>query len=134
MIIFLYFFKNMLLVLLLTTPFIACIMKYKYGLHLLWVFPITCLTAYFLIIGTTWATSEYLNAVLQSYDLDGNGFFQDDGITYEQEIAMKNIMSDTARALALFLGLIVTPTGVALCFRVCAIMINILKNFKELDK
>ena len=102
MIIFLYFFKNMLLVLLLTTPFIACIMKYKYDSHLLWVFPITCLIADFLIIGTTWATSEYLNAVLQSYDLDGNGFFQDDEITYEQEIAMKNVMSDTARALALF--------------------------------
>ncbi|UNU74184.1 hypothetical protein LU293_04640 [Moraxella nasovis] len=118
----LYILKNTLFFLLLTTPFIAYFIKYKYQLRLRFVFPITCLIAYLLIIGTAWAISEYLNAILQSFDLNNNGFFEDNEITPTQQIALQRVANDTGRALAPFIGLVVAPIGVGVCFGLCAII------------
>lgn len=122
MITLLYLLKTTLLILLLATPFIAYAIKHKYCLRWRWVFLMASVVAYGLIIGTAWATDAYFNAILQTYDLDNNGFFQGDEITAEQQQAMHNVISDTGRAFAPITGLVFAPIGVALCFGLCGLM------------
>ncbi len=50
----------------------------------------------------------YLDARLDSFDLDGNGFFSGEEITPEQEAAMSAVTNDTARTLAPVTGLFVS--------------------------
>lgn len=44
--------------------------------------------------------SIFLTIYLNSFDLDGDGFFSGDEITPEQQQAMQRVSNDTGRALA----------------------------------
>lgn len=52
------------------------------------------------------ATNYILKKELNSYDLNGDGFFSGKEITSEQKIAMYNVISDTGRNFAPFIGII----------------------------
>lgn len=60
------------------------------------------------IVLITWSYGVYLDARLDSFDLDGNGFFSGEEITPEQEAAMSAVTNDTARTLAPVTGLFVS--------------------------
>lgn len=102
--------------LLFITPIIANMIRHKYRLSLLWIYPATSILCYLFIIGGAWATDEHLSAILQSYDLDGNGVLNDNELTPMATQAMQNVANDTGRAMAPMTGLIIAPIGVVVCF------------------
>lgn len=61
---------------------------------------------YLSIIVMVIATNYFLKKELNSYDLNGDGFFNGKEIRPEQKIAMHNVISDTARNFAPFVGII----------------------------
>lgn len=61
---------------------------------------------YLSIIVMVIATNYFLKKELNSYDLNGDGFFNGKEISPEQKIAMHNVISDTARNFAPFVGII----------------------------
>lgn len=72
-----YGLKIIFIGLLFITPIIAYMIRHKYRLSLLWVYPATSILCYLFIIIGAWATDSHLLAILQSYDLDGNGVLND---------------------------------------------------------
>lgn len=115
--------------LLFLTPMIAYMIRHKYRLSLLWVYPATSILCYLFIIGGAWATDSHLSAILQSYDLDGNGVLNDDELTPMATQAMQNVANDTGRAMTPMIGLIIAPIGVAVCFVFCGLLM-IIKTVK----
>ncbi|MFC0821067.1 hypothetical protein [Moraxella marmotae] len=111
-----------MLIVLLLTPFIIWWLGQIKGWRLWRRFLLASFIAYVLIILTATLTDYHLQAVLQSYDLDGNGWFTDDEQTAEQEQAMRAVISDTGRRLAPITGLIFAPCGVAVVFGVCYLL------------
>lgn len=61
---------------------------------------------YLSIIVMVIATNYFLKKELDSYDLNGDGFFNGKEINPEQKIAMHNVISDTGRNFAPFVGII----------------------------
>lgn len=90
--------------------------RHKYRLSLLWVYPATSILCYLFIIGGAWVTDAHLFAILQGYDLDGNGVLNDDELTPMATQAMQNVAGDTGRAMAPMIGLVIAPIGVMVCF------------------
>lgn len=118
MIEFLDILKNTLIAFLLLTPFIAYSIQYKFKFSLIKVYIITCILCYLLIVGASNVTDSYLEAVLRTYDLDGNDFFDESELTPDAKIAMNNVTNDTGRAMAIFTGAIISPIFVAIGFGV----------------
>ncbi|STY90654.1 hypothetical protein [Moraxella bovis] len=129
MITLLYGLKIIFIGLLFITPIIAYMIRHKYRLSLLWVYPATSILCYLFIIGGAWATDAHLSAILQSYDLDGNGVLNDDELTPMATQAMQNVANDTGRTIAPMTGLIIAPIGVAVCFVFCGFLM-IIKTAK----
>lgn len=130
MITFFYILKHTLFIALLLTPVIAYLIGRKYRLPMGWVYLLACVLCYGLIVAGAWATDVYLNAVLQTHDLDGNGFFSKDEITPTQQQAMYAVVSDTGRALAIFTGAVVSPIWVGLVFLGGIIVSKIIRFFR----
>ncbi|MBX9807252.1 MAG: hypothetical protein K2X95_05605 [Flavobacteriaceae bacterium] len=61
---------------------------------------------YLSIIVTVIATNYILKNELNSFDLNGDGFFNGKEITTEQQTAMHNVISDTGRNFAPIIGII----------------------------
>lgn len=118
MIEFLYILKNTLIAFLLLTPFIAYGIQYRFKFSLIKVYIITCILCYLLIVGASNVTDSHLEAVLRTYDLDGNDFFDESELTPDAKIAMQNVTNDTGRAMAIFTGAIISPIFVAIGFGV----------------
>lgn len=76
-----YGLKIIFIGLLFITPMIAYMIRHKYRLSLLWIYPATSILCYLFIFGGAWATDGHLSAILQSYDLDGNGALNDNELT-----------------------------------------------------
>lgn len=127
MIIFLYLLKNTLSVLLLLTPFIGYAVRFRFKLSLIQVYIVSCIVCYLLIVGASNVTDSYLEAILMTYDLDGNDFFDESELTSNAKIAMQNVSNDTARAMAVFTGLFISPTFVAIGFTVCFLLEKLIK-------
>lgn len=64
------------------------------------------LVLYIIIVGNSLLYDIYYQFHLNSYDLDGNGFFDGKEINENQKIAMKNLTNDTSRNFSFILGLI----------------------------
>lgn len=61
---------------------------------------------YLSIIITALATNYILKNELNSFDLNGDGFFTNEEITSDQQIAMRRVISDTGRNLAPIIGIV----------------------------
>lgn len=129
MIEFLYILKNTLIVFLLLMPFIAYGIQYKFKFSLIKVYIITCILCYLLIVGASNVTDSYLEAVLRTYDLDGNDFFDESELTPDAKIAMQNVTNDTGRAMAIFTGAIISPIFVAIGFGLSFIIEKFIRIF-----
>ncbi|STZ10661.1 Uncharacterised protein [Moraxella caviae] len=116
-----------LIALIFITPFLAYFLARKYRIHLALVFLLACVVVYGLVVGGALATDAHLQALLASYDLNNDGFFDGDEITPEQEKVMQAVVSDTGRRMAVVTGLIVAPILVSGCFLGCAILMRIVK-------
>lgn len=81
---------------------------------------------YLLIVITSSVTDSYLEAVLRTYDLNGDDFFDESELTPDAKIAMNNVTNDTGRAMAIFTGAIISPIFVAIGFVLSFIMKKII--------
>lgn len=61
---------------------------------------------YLSIIIMIFTTNYILKNKLNSFDLNGDGFFNGKEITAEQQLAMRNVISDTGRNFAPIIGII----------------------------
>lgn len=82
------------------------------------------------------ATHYILKNELNSFDLNGDGFFTNEEITSEQQIAMRRVISDTGRNLAPILGIIYSLIYYVIIFFSLWIIKEIFQklNYKILNK
>ena len=66
-------------------------------------------------------------AELEAYDLNKDGFFNDNEINEEQQKAMKNVISDTGRNLAPFTGILFSILYYVILLP-ALLLINIISN------
>lgn len=125
MIVFWLLIKYLFILALLFTPLIGFWAKGRLGLQWWQIFMLTSLVAYLLIVLGALAAGWYADAVLQSYDLDGNGMFSGDELTPEQDKAMQQVVRDAGRTFAPIVGLVFAPLGVLLGFVGCSIMVGL---------
>lgn len=74
-------------------------------------FRISCIifiSVYFLIIGSAAFEDIHAQIILNSFDLDGDGFFSEIESTYEQQKAMSILLNDTGRNFSFITGLIIS--------------------------
>ncbi len=70
-------------------------------------FVFSCLSGliiYITILAWAWIVDAQLQAELDAFDLNGDGFFSEDERSREQEEAMIRVVNDTGRALAPITG------------------------------
>ncbi|MDO4440683.1 MAG: hypothetical protein Q4B81_00695 [Moraxella sp.] len=86
---------------------------------------LTSLVAYLLIVLGALATGWYADAVLQSYDLNGDGMFSGDELTPEQDKAMQQVVRDAGRTFAPIVGLYLHHWVCCWALWVCSIMVGL---------
>ncbi|WP_343330504.1 hypothetical protein [Polaribacter staleyi] len=79
--------------------------------------------SYLFIVGSATYAHYSSNLILQQFDLDKNGTFNNAEITPEFHIAMKNVISDTGRNFSFITGLIFSSIIAAIVY-VIGIKIN----------
>lgn len=81
---------------------------------MVWAYVMASMVCYLLIVAAAKATNGYLHAVLQSYDIDGDGSFDGHEINPAQQQAMDAVISDTGRAMVVLTGVFISPilTGI----------------------
>ncbi len=87
-----------------------------------WLFLVCCVAVYITILAQVWLIDLRLERELMAFDLDGNDWFTRDEESPAQQLAMQRVISDTARRLAPFTGLILSPLMVALAFAVVTLV------------
>lgn len=91
---------------------------------------------YISIIITTVATHYILKNELNSFDLNGDGFFTKEEIKSEQQIAMRRVIADTGRNLAPIIGILYSLIYYVVIFFSLWITKKIFRklNYKILNK
>jgi hypothetical protein len=87
-----------------------------------WLFLACCVAVYVTILAQVWLIDLRLERELMAFDLDGNGWFTPEEESPAQQLAMQRVISDAARQLAPFTGLILSPLLVALAFAAAALL------------
>ena len=82
------------------------------------------------------ATHYILKNELNSFDLNGDGFFTNEEITTEQQIAMRRVIADTGRNLAPIIGILYSLIYYVIIFFSLWIIKEIFQklNYKILNK
>ena len=71
-----------------------------------WISLTIFFTLYLLIVGRAIYLDIYYEVALQEFDLNGDGFFNGNEITTEQQAAMTRLSSDTGRNFSFITGMI----------------------------
>lgn len=110
--------EQLLLSAMLVVPALALLYKHRLfpKMHSAWLFLICCLIVYLLILANVYLIDIRLDAELDVFDLNRDGFFSDSEITPSQKAAMDRVVSDTGRQFAPFTGVIRAPLYVAFSF------------------
>tara|TARA_R110000868_G_scaffold22541_1_gene92438 strand:- start:814 stop:1221 length:408 start_codon:yes stop_codon:yes gene_type:complete len=95
-----------------------------------WISVTVFFSIYLFIVGWSTYTTISSEIMLNSFDLNNDGFFTKDEITLDQKAAMKNYISDTGRNFSFITGLIYS--GI-IAFLVCGIgkIIALIKTPKS---
>ncbi|WP_158841351.1 hypothetical protein [Polaribacter sp. L3A8] len=88
-----------------------------------WISVTVFFFSYLFIVGSATYAHYSSNLILQKFDLDKNGTFNNTEITPEFKIAMKNVISDTGRNFSFITGLIFSSIIAAIIY-VIGIKIN----------
>lgn len=92
-----------------------------------WISMTLFFTLYLLIVVGAAYSDISLKLNLQSFDLDGNGFFTKNEITAEQKMAMNKVISDVGRNLSFISGLIFSAIIASFAF----IVGKTIEHFKK---
>lgn len=109
-----HYLQMLLLLALSVTPSLCYVACRKWRWSMVWAYVMALMVCYLLLVAAAKATNGYLYAVLQSYDVDGDGSFDGHEINPAQQQAMDAVTSDTGRAMVILTGVFISPilTGI----------------------
>lgn len=90
----------------------------KKRIHPALLYLLACVVGYVVLLFGVWATDQYLEAKMNSFDLDLDGGIGGDELTPEADAAIDEWASDTGRAFAPVIGFPLTAIWTAMCFGV----------------
>lgn len=83
---------------------------------------------YLSIIVVVIITNYHLKNKLESFDINHDGFFTNEEINTEQQLAMKDVISDVGRNFAPFIGILYSLVYFIIIFPIIALINKILFN------
>lgn len=112
----LFYTKSLLSVLVFVSPFVCLFVHHRHkSVTKIKAAVIITLLVYILALLSAWATDSYLQAVLYSFDVNGDGNFGGDEISPAQNQALMAVVNDSARRLAPITALFFAPVYTAMC-------------------
>ena len=102
-------------------------LKGKFKLTLNKIAVLSSILTYIIIVIFAIYLKIKFKAELEAYDLNKDGFFNDNEINEEQQKAMKNVISDTGRNLAPFTGILFSMLYYVILLP-ALLLINIISN------
>lgn len=94
----------------------------------LFYYGIIFLSIYFIVVSVATYQDLSLKLALQNFDLNGNGFFDGEEITFKQNQAMTKLYSDTARTLSPITDLMLAAT-----VTIAVVLVKILFDYFKLQ-
>lgn len=104
-------------------------MKGKFKLTLNKIALLSSILTYIIIVIFAIYLKFKFKAELEAYDLNKDGFFNDNEINEEQQKAMKNVISDTSRNLAPFTGILFSILYYAILLFIFSLINTINKKY-----
>ena len=104
-------------------------LKGKFKLTLNKIALLSSILTYIIIVIFAIYLKFKFKAELEAYDLNKDGFFNDNEINEEQQKAMKNVISDTSRNLAPFTGILFSILYYAILLFIFSLINTINKKY-----